>query len=425
MPTKNEILADLLIHEALKDDRADSKDIEQVKRELEDTAFLAEIAKITSAPPVYNPFSFEFLLSDTAELARNCLDRRTELKTLEVTLLNETVNRIMNLKKREYDGKVKKAENEFPESDKVLTKQFKLKNSSTSSEADPKSVAQVSKFEGAIKEATDKLKEFQIGLEDQLTEFAKDKNSGLNYLARYIETKKIYWEDVKELAKKMRTIEVGLKTVYSIDSRLSKIEDKNLLNGYYVWLKENLLKFNQLLEKEIEYTMTISLKAGVPHSYTEDGLDLLFRPKGSSLTTLLKEGKVEFHPNRYYTPSYFFGKKHRIRSIGAAVLLTKEAKSRMFCESYWNILLIPPKMKDSLGKEYQLPDIPLYVPSSQDSRHDNQVNTPTCFNVSPFGWWTIRLSQFCTMKFIRATDVHDVLLFIKVAITDQIDETNT
>lgn len=434
METKNEILADLINKARQTNDSSvsrlavsplESSDIDLIKRELEDDKLLKELAKINSSPLAYNPFAVEFLLSDTTELLKSCIEKRTELKNLEVTLLNDSINKLLLAQKRKYEKEIADVDERYPNLDKKLAKQIKLKTTPDAVEADDTSVTEIRKYEEEIKRLNNGLKKEYEDYEDLLQEFSKDKNSGLNYLARYMELKEIYWEDFKEVFRKLKSLEVGFKTVYEIDTTLPPITNDNLLNKYYLWLKHNLLKLNKLLETEQEFTIPVSLKEGFPSPGGGNNVVNIF----SSYAKKAEWGRLIFFPFQFtldapMSTSAFFNKKHRIRSIGASIILSSSIKSKMTAaEDYWQINIKPPALKDSLGNKYDIPFLSIACSNSNGLPIDNQIKSSTYFNANPFGGtWDFKISiqgtQHNQIDHFGADNsiIADVLLFIKVAV---------
>jgi hypothetical protein len=427
MQTKNQILADLLKNSLLEINISDS-DFDTVRRELEDDQLISELKEIVEGPLAYNPFGVEFLLSDTTNLLQSCLQKRTELKSLEVTLLSDCMNKVVAVKKRQFDQDVAKVELRYPDLVRTLAKQTKLKSTAGSVEPHEDSVKQVSAYESEMKSLKDSFKSITNELEDQLLEFSKDKNSGLNYLSRYSALKEIYWIDVKELFRKLKSLQIGFKSVYNIDTKWPGISSDNLLNSYYKWLKESLLKFNKLLETEQEFTITVSIKHGVPMAGGgNDPIQI-----SSKYTDLSDWGRLlwmapfsfKFSP---YMMGDFGGKYHRIRSIGGTIILSDKGKKQpSSSEDYWSMQVKPPDAKDSDGNIYTMPFFTFTCSNSIPVPNDSQVKSKNYFNIDPYsGWWDVKLSfqgsqgvQFVDGADISGDDplIADILVFIKVAI---------
>lgn len=431
METKNDILAALINETRLKTNSSilplATSDLAIIKRELEDDKLLEELERINSSPLAYNPFGVELLLSDTSELLKSCIEKRTELKNLEVILLNDSINKILSEQKRKYEKEIDAVEKKYPDTAKILAKQIKLKTSPTSVEADDLSVNEIRKYEEEIEDLTDKLKKQCEYYEDLLQDFSNDKNSGLNYLARYMELKEIYWEDFKEVFRKLKSLEVGFKTVYDIDIELPKISEDNLLNKYYIWLKANLLKLNKLLETEQEFTLTISLRNGIPVSgkFPEGGwtADVALKPEKTDWGTLLESCMFDFSLSAY-SKGRLRDKKFKIRNIAATILLDEYREGEMKTPEYWQISIKPPDQKDSLGNNYSLPYLNFNCCNSKEEPSGDQVKSSTYFNSDPYaGWWSIKNSYNGTQhnqisRYGSATRpiIIDILIFLRVSV---------
>jgi hypothetical protein len=408
---KNEILADVLL-EAIPGLTATDPIILKVKKEIEDDKLISNLQQLNTSPLSYNPFAVELLINETTELLQSCIQKRTELKTLEVTLLTDCINKILSAKRREYDASLQNADAAYPNSNKALSKQSKLILSQTTAEADPASSQQVATYEKAIKDAKKELKAESDKYEDILSEFALDPNSGINFLSRYVELKEIYWEDFKEVFRKLKCLEVGFKTVYEIDSPLPAISKDTLLNKYYIWLKDNLLKLSKILEQEQEFTLILPLKAGLFDKDSANADSPLFKVAG--FDTKRSSGTIDFKIPR----SILAGKKtFRIRNIGANI----RRDDRINSAEYWNIKINLPRQKDSLGNTYSMPELNISCSNAKDVNYDNQVKSLTYFNANPFienDDWRIKVPAFSSLSSPR-DQIQDIVLFIRLALIEQ------
>ncbi|MDR2238696.1 MAG: hypothetical protein LBE92_21490 [Chryseobacterium sp.] len=411
MAPKNQILAEVLI-EAIPDLTPNDSVIIKVKKEIEDDRLMQDLNQLNEAPLAYNPFAVELLLNEASELLQSCIQKRTELKNLEITLLTDSINKIMSVKKRDYESKVIESDNNFSSSGKILSKQSALKvGTDNVITAEISSVQKVEEYEKNIKSAKRELKAVNDKYEDLLSEFSQDNNSGLNYLSRYIETKEIYWEDFKEVFRKLKCLEVGFKTVYDIDSPLPPVTKDNLLNKYYLWLKRNLLKLSKILEQEQEFTLILPLKTG----FFDKDSAAVTSPIFNIPTFDIKRdsGTIEFKLPK----NILSGKKLvRIRNIGAGV----RRDDRINNAEYWNLKVILPKQKDSLGNSYLLPEFTVSCTNAKDLTFDNQVKSLAYFNADPFvenDDWRIKVPAFSSQGNPR-NQIQDIILFIRVALTE-------
>ncbi|MDZ4712924.1 MAG: hypothetical protein SGI89_11460, partial [bacterium] len=408
---KNQILADVLM-EAIPTLTPTDPIIVKVKKEIEDDKLIQDLQQLNAAPLSYNPFAVELLINEATELLQSCIQRRTELKNLEVTLLTDSINKILSVKKRDYDTKVINADTSYTNSSKVLSKQSKVTVSSTNIEAEANSVLQIATYETTIKDAKKDLKSENEKYEDILLETSQDPNSGINYLSRYIEVKEIYWEDFKEVFRKLKCLEVGFKTVYEIDSPLPIISKDSLLNKYYVWLKNNLLKLSKVLEQEQEFTLILPLNVGIFDKDSPNATTPIF--KVANFDTKRNSGTIDFK----IPQNILNGKKlFRIRSIGANI----RRDDRINNAEYWNIKVNLPKQKDSSGNTYSMPELTISCNNSKDVSYDNQVKSLTYFNANPFitnDDWRIQVPAFSSQSNPR-DQIQDIVLFIRIALIEQ------
>lgn len=429
MPTKNEILAGLINKAAqlsaftnpLYSDSA----LDLIRSELEDTRLLEDLNKINSAPPFYNPFGVEFLIGDTTELLKSCLQKRTELKNLEVVLLNDCIGKLMAARRKEFENDIDELNKNYPGSSGILSKQTKLKTNLDSVEADEASSVQVKNYETSVRDIKEKLDTEAAHYEKVLEEFSADKNSGLNYLTRYIELKEIYWEDYRELFRKLKSLEVGFKTVYDMNVPLPEIGSDNLLNKYYIWLKNGMLALNKILETEQEFTMAISIKGGRPgYGSGEDLFPVVVRPNNGIHFLLNASGNLKFSLGYASSSDFFYQKKLRLRSIGASIRLHDEIENNTKTTDYWSVSLRPPAQTDSAGNKITLPIQHILCTNSKETTFDHQHKSSAIFNINPIPeWWELFLSKRGTNRndYGRAVTygndyiVEDVILFFKVA----------
>lgn len=411
MGIKNQILGNLLTEinnlnkgghgfvtnlQVVTDDATDYE-ISVVRRELEDDQLMAELKNIcaNTTSLAYNPFAIEFLVSDTIELLKSCLQKRTDLKNLEVTMLTDSVGKILAVKRRNYQNEILAAEATYPQPEKILSKQSRIKLSDNQLEADENSAAAVRQYEDAIKKLAKDYKVESEKYEDLLIAFSKDKKSGLNYIARYVELKEIYWDDVKEVFRKLKSVEVGLNTVYEMDTRLPEVTEENLLNKCYLWLKESLLKLSKLLNREQEFSIAISLKHGT--ATAPDGnmakVLVLFNgeaspksPKDIKWDEFLKAGNFSFNIMwGAAADSVYFQKKYRLKSISLQL-------TGIGSEGYMNIRLQPPSAKDVNSNEYTPPSLTYLCSVSRGT--GDQTSNLSYVNTNPFNaWWKMGLSS--------------------------------
>lgn len=402
---KNKILARTLL-EAFPDISASDPIIEIIKQEIEDDELMDSLKLINAAPLAYYPYSVELLINEASELIQSCIQKRNELKNLEVTLLTEAINRILDRQRKVYEDQVVEAEIGFTNSSKMLSKQTKVKYTNVWQEADPASAQEIKVFEDAIKKARRELKSEYEKYDDLTNEFAKDINSGLNFLYRYKETKEIYWEDFQELFRKLKSLEVGFKTVYEINSPLPTISKENFLNRCYIWLKQNLLKVSKILEKEQEFTLVFPLKVGV---FEKDGATAIGAV--ADFDNKRNIGLIEFKIPK----SLLQGKKLvRIRHIG----LSLRIDARTNDIEHWNVKVYVPKQTDSQNTEWSIPELCITATNGREILPENQVRSLAYFNVNPFienDDWKIRLPVKSSKEQARST-INDVIISLKLAV---------
>ncbi|MEO8436402.1 MAG: hypothetical protein ABI596_15995, partial [Pyrinomonadaceae bacterium] len=391
-----------------------------IKKELESDALLAELRVINNEELTYNPFIVELLINESTDLIQSCIQQRTELKNLEVTLLTDSINKILSRKRRSYEKAVIDADANIPAAHKTLSKQYRLKYSENSIMSDDESSDAVKRYEDTLKAArTDLRTEFET-YEDLLIDFSKDANSGLNYFLRYKEKKELYWEDLKELFRKLKSLERGFATVYRIVAPLPELSQSGLLNQYYLWLKSNLLKLSKILETEQEFTLFIPIKNGF--RTRKGGIAILFptenlrgQPWRETFDEMRNAGEFVFK----LPPAILEFKRHiRTRSIGVLV----RTKDRQDLQEFWNLTITLPKQVDSTGHEWRIPKLVVTATNSRDLLYDYQAKSLSYFNANPFardGDWRIEFPETSSIDNPRRSDIIlDVILVLRVAVTE-------
>lgn len=384
MPTKNDILADLLAGlPGIKINSASEISdpiLAIVRKELEDDDLLKDLKAITSPDTKLSasPYGFEYILSDTTSLIHRCMDKRTDLKNLEVALLNDTVSRILSEKQKGYEKGIRDVEEAYPELAGLLAKQTSLVNNGNEIKGDDASINKVNEFEGKVKQINSEFRNDKESLEKMVLDFKEDNNSGLNYLARYIELKEIYWNDMKELFGKLRVLEVALYDLYSIESKLPQIEKgTNLLNECYIWLKKNLQLLNGMLEYEEEYSVVISLRNGI--ILGPGSMVLLQHPDDDNT---IEPKNVDW--SRFMKADYFYfyamlsGQNLRIRNIGAKIVFNGRyhTESMQGATDYWALSISPPfdvvtvSDKPRKNEKFYNPSVSLICSTTEEFSYD-------------------------------------------------------
>ncbi|TDH18173.1 hypothetical protein EXU57_24290 [Segetibacter sp. 3557_3] len=236
--------------------------IDKIKSEIENDGLFKEL-DIISKQRNYNPFNVENLVNKVSSSIISLIQKRDELKNLEVTLLNTCTNKLITNSVKEKDIALTDLDNkkrDFLNSN--LNKQISVLNNTKNITAAPDSLKKVKDYESSKNTIVTTYIKKVDELQDRYEQLNYVDDSGLNYLNRYVQLKELYWEDFKSFFSFLISLDIGLKTVYSINEGLPNYNKFVLLNDYYKWFKRSLIKLDQLFETDQETTLCLSLAHG-------------------------------------------------------------------------------------------------------------------------------------------------------------------
>ncbi|MEO8211016.1 MAG: hypothetical protein ABI840_10675 [bacterium] len=274
------------------------------------------------------------------------------------------------------------------------------------------------------------LKDIINDFEKNLLDLSNNDDSGLHYLNRYIFLKKVYEDDFIEFFKKIKSLEVGLQTVYKLSDKngnfftlpkLPPVNPKNkLLNEYYTWIKDVILAMTKLLQTEQEQSIVIGLNYG---TWDKDVNYLL---KGYDDPSIKINGLATFNLN-----NEMLGNKKlvRIRGIGVYMLHPEHPKQPLnsptdnenyyknsFVE-YWNVKMKLPKQTDINGNIWEIPQLIFSAPNLNSGLKDMYIKSDTYYNADPFAnhdsnilQWEIEVGKKGTIGTDRSQISHTYLI---------------
>ena len=290
-----------------------------------------------------------------------------------------SINKILSKKKKDFDDRILKLDEDNIEfSSSVIIKQNCLKGDQTQNViGDESSIERVSKYENVMLEYRKGFKAQADKYESILEEFSENLSSGLNYLDRYKSMKEMYWEDLKELFRKVKSLYVGLSGVYGIHEPLPSFKEPSFLNELYLWQKSVMLQLSKLLESEQETTVVISLRNGF--SDTSGGRFSFFTQE--DFDRQLVKGVLEFSiPEVADDMNSPFSNRHRPRLRSISVFVNANEYD------IWNLRI---KIPNPYSNHYT-PDLFISANSpSINSKFEFEFKSLSYFNLSPIGVWEI------------------------------------
>ncbi len=373
-------------------------------RDIEDENLVSNLNSIHTLPrTMYNPFRVEMLIDDCIRLISSLLIKRTELKNLEVIMVRESAKKTM-LNER-------------------------IDNPAANNEYSAMMVGDIEKK--IINDAlSNKLAEYEKALDNLSNQI----DSGLNYPNRYNELLEIYKLDYEEFYTKLKSVEVGVKTVYGIDEPLPTIDDGAItqaLNKYYLWIKKILIKLDIILENEQEQTMIIPLLRGFEKTVEISGDNPVIEGKikfvsDDQITAFKRTGKLQFNLTSELLP----GKKFvRIRDVNVYIFIDKYVKIgqgtsfESLSSDHRNdirntTIKIPPQM-DRNGNSWTAPELFFAAPLINSTIIESKNNCNSYYNANPFaGNWQIKVAKSsCSPdpQEYEREKIQDILLVLRVA----------
>lgn len=386
--------------------------LNKVKESVESDSLKDELLSLRN-DIIYNSFGVEILMSKCSGLINSLLEKRDELKSLEVLLLNQSLSRILRAKSKENDSKIEVIED--------ANKDFIYRNISSNSElkfennkilAEESSINNLSHLKDAFLNLKQEYKTSIDEINNTFDEFSQKEDSGLNYLDRYIEKKEIYRFLFKELFKYLVSLEEGFKTVYNINTNLPDIHSSNLLNDFHSWFRNNLLELEKITQYEQEFDLIISLNRGV---YDKNGKIAAFNI--ANFAQQRDSGLIDFR-----LPRELLNKRNtRLRGISMATIFVDS--NQWYVNEIFSFKVKLPNQIDSRGRTIAVPHLNINAPHYFKLSKDFQAIGNFFINIDPFAEdsWQITIpsrGSLYSEATIANYNITDIILILKIAFTD-------
>lgn len=238
--------------------------VSKIQDDLEPDSFRDELREIKLK---YNYYPVEILISKCKGLLHSLLEKRDEIKGLEVSLLNQAMTRAL----KDIDNEKAQALQDLDNTHKEFLSKGFLKNIefeidvNKNIKAKDSSIKNLTTIEKDFKDQNEKYRKKIEDVEVNYESYTFGENSGVNFLERIIEKKEIYHSIFKEFYANLISLKEGFSVVYNINRNFPELNSTNLLNEYYKWLTDSIIALNELVQDEQEVELIISLKNGVPN----------------------------------------------------------------------------------------------------------------------------------------------------------------
>ncbi len=387
--------------------------LERIKEGINPPSLINELLTLSNYAQ-HNFYEVESLLQKCNRLINSLLERRDELKNLEVYMLNQCLSQ--TLRKKSYNSEIQLQQLQEENKELInalLTNNSILKFKDDTIQADEVSQHAVADFATKVTALKNTNRKDVDQIEATFEQFSENIDSGLNYLDRYLEKKDTYAFLLKELYKYLVCLAFGLNIIYDIKEPLPSVNNELLLNKFHTWFRQRIVDLEKITEYEHEVDIICDIKNGM-HNINE------YIPNSNhpNIVTQIAGGIII-----YTVPNEVLKDKKNIRLRGVSVYLAVGTGDIQNNPQYLNEVFpveikFPSQLTPWGSALPGIPDLRLNATSYLKYNRDLQTSSTYFYNINPFRRpWTIRIAGRGNLLLSRSA-ISNVYLILKIAYTD-------
>ena len=375
-----------------------------------DSGAMELLRDIRVASLEYSPLLIEPLIDEINQHLDSCLDLQAIAQSLE----REAITDLLSFKRIRKEVELKQQNIELLNNSRVntesLSKQISLSYSDGVIKGSDESIAKLVEFEGKRLEIEQDILNLEIEINDKISELRKLDGSSFDLNERYSNAKEVFEVEFKELFKKLRSVESGLKNVYKLSGlELPVITDSGYLVELYKYVNKVSNELKKYYQKEQEFVVTIPLKLGYSGPDFEDKHMIYNKP--ADFDNELKAGMLTFE-----LPSEIFKGFSIVKLRGIKISVRWDAA--VTAADRWNFEVKVPSPTNGAGdKLWEIPSFrtvgliasnPGFIyPGSRDL---------SVYNAPIEGEWTIKIPKTSTSnRSLTTSGIFDIWMELLVS----------